>query len=263
MNTFKKNSIFVAVVMAITAFTSCTNVEPENVIDTEGDFLSALNLFSDNFFATPVSHSTDNAEMRRARGINETDNFETFYLNVYSELTPSILSEFENIRTMEHVLDFTERTGATIEFEPTEANVQFQLEVYTGGLEMGLISLVSEAKEYLLAIGLKGQEMQEMFNDNEIQKMLVDNDLPELALIHLAITYQLESTIASTMLVGCRRNCDDDFIFDVNLAGGGFVGGMAFCIGPQVKGCAAFVTAMWMVGVGRASSNHSRCIRNC
>jgi|GEM_PF-2431077 len=260
----KKNFLIIAVFIGATLFNSCNNVEQENVFDTEEGFLSALNLFSDNFFATPVSHGTNNAEVRRANGLSETANFETIFLNVSSEVTPSVLSEFENIRTMEDVSVFTERTGATIEFEPIGNNVQFQLEFYTGGIEMGLNSLVSDAKQYLFAIGYKEQQIQEMLINHEVQKMLIDNDLPELALIHFATVYQLESLVSSSLnMMDCMRDCDEGFIIDVNLAGIGFAGGLGFCLGPHIKACAGFVTVMWMVGVGRAHHNHRNCRARC
>ena len=166
-------------------FTSCEKTEIiKEVIGAEEQFVSALNLFEGNFLATPVSSSTGSPEGLRSVS-RKSDNVETIFLSVSSELTATALAEFESVRTMQDVLDFTYRTGAIMEFEPTESNTLFQLDVYTSNIEKELTSMVSVARQYLHAVG---------FKEHEIQKMLTDTDLTEFALISLAILYQYAYT---------------------------------------------------------------------
>ncbi|MCL2683537.1 MAG: hypothetical protein FWE63_08705 [Bacteroidales bacterium] len=232
-------------ILGATLFNSCTKVEVENVFDAEKQFLSALNLYTDNFMATPVNST----RVQRAEG---SSNFETIYLNVFSEVTLALLSEFENIRTMQDVSNFIDRTGASIEYTVTETNARFQLDVYASDIETALNSMVSEAKQYLYAIGLK---------EHEIQEMLINKDLPELAVISIAIDYQLEGLTSPSLAPSCRRACSDSFTEAVNWAAAGLIGGVFFCGGGLI--CTGFVVAMYIREVAAADSAFNACVARC
>ncbi|MCL2681926.1 MAG: hypothetical protein FWE63_00405 [Bacteroidales bacterium] len=235
-------------ILGVTLFNSCKKGELENVFDAEEQFLFALKLFEDNFFATPVNSNTDNREVLRTQG---SSNFETIYLDVFSEITPTILSMFENIRTMQDVLNFRDHTGAGIEYTATETNVRFQLDVDISDIEMELNSMVSAAKQYLHAVGLKEQEIQEM---------LTNKDLPELAVISIAIDYQLEG-LTSPSLTSCRRACSDSFTETVNIAALGFMTGIVGCSGKPI--CSGVVLAIYIASIAYADKHFNECVAKC
>ena len=67
-----KKILLSAVILALGAllFNSCDKSEIiKEIIEPEEQFLSALNLFEGNFFATPVSHNAGNPE--GLRGLND------------------------------------------------------------------------------------------------------------------------------------------------------------------------------------------------
>jgi len=236
----KKIFLISTLIIGATLFNSCTKAQLENVCEAKEQFLSALNSFENSFLATPVSNNKNPRTKK-------SGNFETIYLSISSEVTPTMISEFENIRTMQDVSNFTHSTGAVMEYAPTENNLQFQLDVDIEGLEIGASSMVSEAKQYLHAIGLK---------EHEIQEILINQDLPEIALVSLVFMYQsnvVGAPSASSFRNWERRfdNCVGSELAGVFVPqhGGSWIKGIAFIASIHVSLPVTIAHCAWVASV--------------
>jgi hypothetical protein len=90
--------------------------------------------------------------------------------------------------------------------------------------------------------------------------VLINKDLPELAVVAIAIDYQLEG-LTSPSLTSCTKLCNNAFIETVNLAGIGFITGMIGCSGRPI--CSGVVIAIYIAGVNMAHDHYYDCVAGC
>ena len=87
---------------------------------------------------------------------------EPIYLNFPTEVNAETYSMFQNTNSIQQLSDLIQSTDATVQYDPTSTNSNFQINVPVETVTSSLSSLVQESKQYLYTKGFTEQDIQQM-----------------------------------------------------------------------------------------------------
>ncbi|MPM46608.1 hypothetical protein SDC9_93313 [bioreactor metagenome] len=152
---------------AVSFLNSCKkvdNVNP-NFSKTNKEFLKALEL-NVRKIGTISIYNKHNKSLSQIHTKSDSDGQSTSYQPIYLEFPSDVDSETEymfiNTSTIQDLSTLISYTDARIQYEPSETNLYYQLDVPIQSVSNSINPLILDAKEYLYNKGLTEQDIQEM-----------------------------------------------------------------------------------------------------
>lgn len=142
-------------------------------------FLASLEQNRKSIAATVIANNSNkqpgNNQPVAARMIDTT---ESVYINFPGEVSPVDLLYFDNANSIQGLTDLIHEADATVQYEPTPVNSQYELTVPVQQVISSLNPLVTESKQFLYSRG---------FTESDIQQMIQEENALETDLIPLVM----------------------------------------------------------------------------
>lgn len=150
---------------------SCKKAEFENSSNgkARARFLSALDVNKRTIGAISFDNQNRDRTVRpsaasaEAQYVEQTENG---YESIYMEYPADTDSETRNLiystTSVQELSDLIDYSNATVQYDPTSTNSNYQLDVPVETVVNSLNPLIDEAKQYLYAKGFTGQDIQDM-----------------------------------------------------------------------------------------------------
>lgn len=175
---FSVNLLFI---LGLFIFDSCKKSSFENSAEGKANkqFLAAVDLNRKNIAATFITNKNN-----KQPGYNQPvsgrmiDTTESVYINFPAEVSPDDLLLFENASSIQGLTDLIHEADATVQYEPTPVNSQYELTVPVQQVISSLNPLVTESKQFLYSRG---------FTESDIQQMIQEENALETDLIPLVM----------------------------------------------------------------------------
>ena len=146
-------------------------------------FMAALNknkkAIGDVSFASHGSEITSTANTANQTSEPQT---EPIYLNFPTEVDFETYTMFQNTNSIQELSDLIQTANATVQYEATSTNSNFQINVPVETVANSLNPLIQESKQYLYSMG---------FTEQDIQQMIAEENAIEADLIPLVMSMTL------------------------------------------------------------------------
>jgi len=164
------------VVLCIFIFDSCKKAayEKSDAKQANAKFIAALETNKKSIASVSFGSRSSSSTGTTARMVAPSgDDYVTTYLQ-YPEDGTSEPTPIQEINSIEALADVIQSDAAILQYEPTETNEMYPIDIPIESVTNSLQPLISEAKQYLYAKG---------FTDNDIQNMIIENEGSEEDLI--------------------------------------------------------------------------------
>lgn len=176
------------IVLCVFIFESCkkSNYESSQSGQAKDKFLSALNHNKKLIGATAFKSSSTTITRSVAPANEQPTVYESVYVDFPTEVSTEANAMYQNTNSIQALSDLINLFDADLEYEPSETNSTYQIDIPVEPVINSLNPLIAEAKQYLYAKG---------FSDSEIQNMIVTEGGTEQDLIPFVMSLsQIENS---------------------------------------------------------------------